>query len=45
MERLAAVTPDADTTAGFHALTPYTAWVVGHDLPWLYQLWKLNQPE
>jgi tryptophan-rich sensory protein len=26
------------------ALTPYTAWVVGYDLPWLYQLWKLNQP-
>ena len=21
---------------------PYTAWVVGYDLPWTYQLWRLN---
>ena len=24
------------------ALTPYTAWVVGYDLPWTYRLWRLN---
>jgi len=24
------------------ALTPYTLWVVGYDLPWTYQLWRLN---
>ena len=25
------------------ALTPYTAWVIGYDLPWIYRLWRLNQ--
>jgi len=24
------------------ALTPYTLWVVGYDVPWTYQLWRLN---
>ena len=24
------------------ALTPYTAWVIGYDIPWAYQLWRLN---
>jgi len=24
------------------ALAPYTAWVVCYDLPWTYQLWRLN---
>jgi len=22
---------------------PYTAWVLGYDLPWTFQLWRLNQ--
>lgn len=21
---------------------PYTAWVIGYDVPWTYQLWRLN---
>jgi len=25
------------------ALTPYTVWVIGYDLPWVYRLWRLNQ--
>lgn len=24
------------------ALLPYTAWVIGYDLPWSYRLWRLN---
>jgi tryptophan-rich sensory protein len=24
------------------ALTPYTLWVIGYDVPWTYQLWRLN---
>lgn len=24
------------------ALAPYTAWVVGYDIPWSYLLWRLN---
>lgn len=24
------------------ALSPYTAWVVGYDLPWTFRLWRLN---
>ncbi len=24
------------------ALGPYTAWVVGYDIPWSYQLWRRN---
>jgi translocator protein len=23
-------------------LAPYTAWVIGYDIPWTYQLWRLN---
>jgi tryptophan-rich sensory protein len=26
------------------ALGPYVAWVVFYDLPWTYQLWRLNDP-
>ena len=25
------------------ALTPYTFWVIGYDVPWVYRLWRLNQ--
>jgi tryptophan-rich sensory protein len=25
------------------AFAPYTAWIVGYDLPWTYQLWRLNR--
>ena len=24
------------------ALTPYTLWVIGYDVPWIYRLWRLN---
>lgn len=24
------------------ALSPYTAWVLGYDVPWTYQLWRRN---
>ena len=24
------------------ALSPYTAWVIGYDIPWTYQLWRHN---
>ena len=24
------------------ALSPYTAWVIGDDIPWTYQLWRHN---
>ena len=24
------------------ALSPYTAWVIGYDIPWAYQLWRRN---
>ena len=27
------------------ALTPYTLWVVGYDVPWSYRLWRLNPDE
>ena len=33
------VTPDP---ASMIALTPYTLWVVGYDVPWSYRLWRLN---
>jgi benzodiazapine receptor len=23
------------------ALTPYTLWMIGYDIPWTYQLWQL----
>jgi tryptophan-rich sensory protein len=35
----AAVAKDRVSTA---ALAPYTAWVLLYDLPWTYQLWRLN---
>jgi tryptophan-rich sensory protein len=25
------------------ALSPYTAWVIGYDIPWTYQLWRRNR--
>ena len=28
--------------ASMIALTPYTLWVVGYDVPWSYRLWRLN---
>ena len=37
----AAVAGDRTSTI---ALAPYTAWVVGYDIPWAYQLWRLNPP-
>jgi tryptophan-rich sensory protein len=24
------------------ALSPYSLWVIGYDIPWTYQLWRLN---
>jgi hypothetical protein len=24
------------------ALSPYSLWVIGYDIPWTYQLWQLN---
>ena len=24
------------------AFAPYTAWVIGYDIPWTYRLWRLN---
>ena len=24
------------------ALTPYTVWVIGYDVPWTYRIWRLN---
>jgi len=24
------------------ALTPYSLWVIGYDVPWTYRLWRLN---
>jgi tryptophan-rich sensory protein len=35
----AAVVKDPPSRA---ALSPYVAWVVFYDLPWTYQLWRLN---
>jgi len=35
-----AVTSDRSSLA---ALTPYTLWVVGYDVPWTYHLWQLNR--
>jgi tryptophan-rich sensory protein len=26
------------------ALSPYTAWVIGYDVPWMLRLWQLNRP-
>lgn len=38
----AAVARDRVSTV---VLAPYTAWVVGYDIPWAYQLWRLNRHE
>ena len=24
------------------AFAPYTAWLIGYDVPWTYRLWQLN---
>jgi len=32
----------ADDRVSTLALAPYTAWVVGYDIPWTYQLWRRN---
>ena len=32
----------ADDRSSTLVLAPYTAWVVGYDLPWSYLLWRLN---
>jgi tryptophan-rich sensory protein len=26
------------------AFAPYTAWLIGYDVPWTYRLWRLNIP-
>jgi benzodiazapine receptor len=31
-----------DDRVSASAFAPYTAWVLGYDLPWTYQLWQLN---
>lgn len=36
-----AVRPDAPS---FVVLGPYTLWVIGYDVPWTFQLWRLNRP-
>ena len=33
----------ADDAVSLVALTPYTLWVIGYDVPWTYRLWRLNQ--
>ncbi len=33
----------ADDRTSTIALGPYTAWVIGYDIPWTYQLWRLNR--
>ena len=30
-----------DRTSGM-LLAPYTAWVIGYDVPWTFQLWRMN---
>jgi benzodiazapine receptor len=31
-----------DRTSGL-VFSPYTLWVLGYDIPWTYQLWRLNR--
>jgi tryptophan-rich sensory protein len=31
-----------DDPGSTFALSPYSAWVIGYDLPWTYQLWRRN---
>jgi tryptophan-rich sensory protein len=31
-----------DDKVSLAALSPYTAWVIGYDIPWTYQLWRHN---
>jgi tryptophan-rich sensory protein len=33
----------SDDPVSVVALTPYTVWVIGYDVPWIYRLWRLNQ--
>ncbi len=37
------VTVRKDRTSAL-VLAPYTAWVLCYDVPWTYQLWRLNSP-
>ena len=39
---LALQRPVASDPPSMIALTPYTLWVVGYDVPWSYRLWRLN---
>jgi len=32
-----------DDKVSVAALSPYTAWVIGYDIPWTYQLWRRNR--
>jgi tryptophan-rich sensory protein len=32
----------ADDRTAALVLAPYTAWVLGYDIPWTYRLWRLN---
>ena len=32
-----------DDKTSLVALSPYTAWVIGYDIPWTYQLWRHNR--
>jgi hypothetical protein len=32
----------SDNRVSVVALTPYTVWVIGYDVPWIYRLWRLN---
>jgi tryptophan-rich sensory protein len=31
-----------DDRVSASTFAPYTAWILGYDLPWTYQLWQLN---
>ena len=33
---------EADDRTSALVLAPYTAWVLGYDIPWTYRLWRLN---
>jgi tryptophan-rich sensory protein len=32
-----------DDRVSASTFAPYTAWILGYDLPWTYQLWQLNR--
>ena len=33
----------SDDPVSVVALAPYTVWVIGYDVPWVYRLWRLNR--